>query len=385
MDHNLVAGAVSGVLTALILHPIDLVKVRLQVQDGRTRAENYRGIRDAVSRIWANEGVRGFYRGVGPGCWGSGASWGLYFFFYESSKRRLQRRNSQAAGPDASEAQVVPKLTPLQHVYAAWEGGTITCLFTNPIWLVKTRMQLQGQGPDGSGAAVSTKPSANAAAPATASASAAVTCPQAQPQAARAALAPYRSMVDAFASIVREEGPRGLYRGLLPALLLVSHGMIQFAAYEEAKHLMPVAIAWVRRWQGRDQIDTQVNGQDSRAAATAASAPSGDAALAGSYLFAAAAVSKAIATTATYPYQVIKARLQQRFADAASREYTGFLDAVRKIWRHEGGRGFYRGFTANILRVAPQSAVTITVYEAVKHALDDAFPQQTRAAGESMR
>jgi solute carrier family 25 folate transporter 32 len=97
MDHHLAAGTAAGVLTALILHPIDLVKVRLQVQDGRTRAENYRGIRDAVSRIWRSEGARGFYRGVGPACWGSGASWGLYFFFYESCKRRLQRGNAAAA------------------------------------------------------------------------------------------------------------------------------------------------------------------------------------------------------------------------------------------------------------------------------------------------
>ena len=30
-----------------------------------------------------------------------------------------------------------------QNMYAAWEAGTITCFLTNPIWLVKTRMQLQ--------------------------------------------------------------------------------------------------------------------------------------------------------------------------------------------------------------------------------------------------
>jgi len=72
--------------------------------------------------------------------------------------------------------------------------------------------------------------------------------------------------------------------------------------------------------------------------------------------------------------QVIKARLQQRFADVSHREYTGFADAVRKIWRHEGGRGFYKGFGANILRVAPQSAITISCYEGVKGLLDAAFP-----------
>lgn len=89
------------------------------------------------------------------------------------------------------------------------------------------------------------------------------------------------------------------------------------------------------------------------------------------YLFGAAASSKALATVATYPYQVIKARLQQRFADAGARsEYGGFVGCVRRIAAHEGARGFYRGFGANILRVAPQSAITLTCYEAVKAALD---------------
>lgn len=40
-------------------------------------------------------------------------------------------------------------------------------------------------------------------------------------QAARAALPPYRNMVDAVKQIAREEGAAGFYRGLGPSLLLV--------------------------------------------------------------------------------------------------------------------------------------------------------------------
>lgn len=39
----------------------------------------YTGLTNAVTTIFRQEGIRGFYRGVTPNCWGAGASWGLYF------------------------------------------------------------------------------------------------------------------------------------------------------------------------------------------------------------------------------------------------------------------------------------------------------------------
>lgn len=41
--------------------------------------------------------------------------------------------------------------------------------------------------------------------------------------------------LDAVRVILREEGPTGFYRGLLPALFLTSHGAVQFAVYEQFK------------------------------------------------------------------------------------------------------------------------------------------------------
>lgn len=317
LHHHLIAGIAGGVLTSLILHPIDLIKVRLQVQDGK----QYRGIVQAVTKTWRNEGLTGFYRGVGPACWGSGASWGLYFHFYEAAKRRMAR--SDGAG-----------LSTWQHIYAAWEGGTLTCLLTNPLWLIKTRMQLQGQGVNGTGVAASSASSSSAS-----------------------ALKPYRGIVDAVSSIIREEGFLGLYRGLLPALLLTSHGMIQFAAYEEAKRAMPAI----------EQALYPSSSSSEAPASVSVDSAATHSAFVSSYLFFAAASSKAVATTATYPYQVLKARLQQRQSQEL---YKGFVDCFRRVWQNEGWRGFYRGFGANLLRVAPQSALTLSAYEATRKWLD---------------
>lgn len=306
IDVDLAAGAIAGIVTSILLHPIDLLKTRLQVQDGVIHKE-FSGLRNAVSRTWQAEGLSGFYKGVAPACVGNGLSWGLYMFFYEQAKRRrlASRTNSSAGEP-------VARLGPGDHMLAAWEGGTITTLLTNPVWLVKTRLQLQLDA-SGPGA--------------------------------------YRGAVDAVRSILREEGPAGLYRGLAPALLLVSHGMVQFAAYEELKLA----------------LGTPPGG--SGEAGTLSVGPG----------FVAGAASKFIATLVTYPSQVVRSRLQQRGG-----AYAGVVDCVMRtaryvrfrmsrcaLWHHrlplsrrqEGLRGFYRGLVANALRVAPSGAVTLVAYE----------------------
>jgi solute carrier family 25 folate transporter 32 len=279
-------------------------------------------------------------------------------------------------------------------MYASWEGGTITCLFTNPIWLVKTRLQLQRDVPGGGGGGAGGPP---------------------------AGPAPYRGMTHALRTIGAEEGLRGLYRGLLPALLLVSHGMVQFAVYEELKAWLAAgggagggdrATTTAGEWPGRDGGGGAAAGSGSSgggggtagvaAAATTATStttptPGGGGGVSSGALFAAGAASKAVATTVTYPYQVIKARVQQRRAAVAvvpqaaavgggggaigsggggagsalpAHPYTGFVRTVATMWAREGPRGFYRGFGANLLRVAPQSAVTLAAYEYALGALE---------------
>ena len=46
---------------------------------------------------------------------------------------------------------------------------------------------------------------------------------------------PYRGMFHAAYTIAREEGIMAFYKGSVPALMLVSHGGIQFMAYEFMK------------------------------------------------------------------------------------------------------------------------------------------------------
>ena len=84
-------------------------------------------------------------------------------------------------------------------------------------------------------------------------------------------------------------------------------------------------------------------------------------------------VSKLAAATATYPYQVVKTRVQQRYPNTNSNfkgnlpagEIARTLRCVGDTFRVEGLRGFFKGCWPNALRVAPSAALTFWTYEVV--------------------
>ena len=80
--------------------------------------------------------------------------------------------------------------------------------------------------------------------------------------------------------------------------------------------------------------------------------------------------SKLVATAGTYPYQVIRSCMQQRAVVGYDRvRLEGTLATAARIWREEGGRGFYRGIWAHMLRSTPQATITLMLYEYAMRAL----------------
>jgi solute carrier family 25 folate transporter 32 len=74
-----------------------------------------------------------------------------------------------------------------------------------------------------------------------------------------------------------------------------------------------------------------------------------------------AATSKVIATVSTYPYQVIRTRMQNERSGASV--YDGVAKTVRRIFAQERIGGFYKGLFPNIIRVLPGTGITFGVYE----------------------
>lgn len=59
-----------------------------------------------------------------------------------------------------------------------------------------------------------------------------------------------------------------------------------------------------------------------------------------------------ISQTLTYPFDVLRRKMQVRGLNTLGYEYTGAFDAMRSIVRKEGLRGLYRGIWPN-LRACP--------------------------------
>ncbi|KAK3869440.1 hypothetical protein Pcinc_025241 [Petrolisthes cinctipes] len=75
------------------------------------------------------EGPRALFRGLGPNLVGVAPSRAIYFCSYSQMKKII---NANTAHPD----------TPFVHILSASWAGFTACTATNPIWFIKTRLQL---------------------------------------------------------------------------------------------------------------------------------------------------------------------------------------------------------------------------------------------------
>lgn len=184
-----IAGLSAGAISTLALHPIDLVKTKMQA-DGFKKTEERRlfgRAKKSFQTIVRTEGILGLYRGLSPNLFGSGFSWAFYFAWYSVIK--------QSYSKELGDGRVSQSMTSSQYMLASAEAGALTVLCTNPIWVVKTRIFTTAVGSPDS----------------------------------------YKGLSDGLFKIARLEGIRGLYKGLIPALFGTSHGALQFMAYEELK------------------------------------------------------------------------------------------------------------------------------------------------------
>ena len=338
---NALAGAGAGAIAATIVCPLDVLKTRLQVSTLAAETGNaYVSTTQSLANIARTEGIVGLYRGLTPTIVALLPNWAVYFTVYESLKHAMEADGPKEIGPrrdasaDASDAradskadsdasshpdassfpggrrgspepptQQKPSLGPLQHMVAAAGAGAATVLVTNPLWVVKTRLQVQHS------------------------------------EALRESMprrAPYRGTFEALRRVALEEGVRGLYSGLAPSLAGISHVVIQFPAYERLK------VELARR----------------RSVAPEALSPA--------ELVCASALAKMVASSVTYPHEVIRSHMHVQGLGP----FGGVAGVVARVYREGGGVGaFYRGVGTNLVRTTPAAAITFTSYELISRQL----------------
>ncbi|OAQ29242.1 mitochondrial carrier [Linnemannia elongata AG-77] len=345
---HFMAGGAGGMVGALVTSPLDVVKTRLQSSlykdalslgtgthtgtsvrptpvavtnagGGRAVVASARSgvtsvivhVRDTfrlLGHIYTNEGPRALYKGLGPNLVGVIPARAINFAAYGNGKKFFSELNH------GNEAAIV-------HLAAAANAGVVTATMTNPIWMVKTRMQLQSEGNKRI----------------------------------------YRNSFHCVVEILRTEGLRGLYKGLSASYLGVAEGTIQWVVYENLK----TRFAQRRR---ADQVSLEL-----RAGVLTSHQKSQRTLVGGKgveewmdYL-GAAGIAKFIASAITYPHEVLRTRMRQTPEKGEVVRYTGLRQTFGLILKEEGVGALYGGLTAHMLRVVPNAAIMFFCYEAILH------------------
>lgn len=161
---NFNAGALAGVFTTVVMVPGERIKCILQVQSMNEQPAKYSGPVDVVKKLYKEGGIRSIYRGTGATLLRDIPASGAYISVYEYLK-------------DWFSGGERHKLTPMATLLAGGFAGIANWSVCIPADVMKSRLQTapEGKYPDG--------------------------------------------IRGVFREIMREEGPRALFRGFTPVML----------------------------------------------------------------------------------------------------------------------------------------------------------------------
>ncbi|KAJ7744460.1 mitochondrial carrier [Mycena maculata] len=263
----------------------------------------------AVLDIIKREGAFGLYSGLSSSLLGIAVTNGVYYYFYERSRGLVLKAR---AGSKA--------LTTVESILIGIIAGSATTIISNPIWVVQTSQAVH---------------TLNQAEP---------SLDPTQPKVRKL------SMVETIQSILAKDGIQAFWRGIGPALVLVINPVLQYTVFEQLKNFL---------------VTTRTAKLRAAGAATAV------AVLTDWDFFLLGALSKLVATSSTYPYIVIKSRLQAGQAHAL--RYKSSLDGLLTILREEGLEGLYKGIGSKLVQSVLTAAILFAgqrrIYEITKKAI----------------
>ncbi|KAJ4413442.1 Pyrimidine nucleotide transporter, mitochondrial [Neurospora sp. IMI 360204] len=316
---HFVAGGIGGMTAAALTAPLDVLKTRLQSDfyqaQLRASRQSHAGVPlnpvraawyhfsetgQILSSVYRQEGPRALFKGLGPNLVGVVPARSINFFTYGNGKRLIAKYFN-----NGQEGTWV-------HLSAGVLAGIVTSTATNPIWMVKTRLQLDKNVAAESGG---------------------VTRRQ------------YQNSYDCIRQILRNEGLRGLYKGMSASYLGVAESTLQWVLYERMKTALALREEKIVQ-SGRQKTwwDHAVNWTGNAGAAGGA---------------------KLVAAILTYPHEVARTRLRQAPMDHGKPKYTGLIQCFKLVFKEEGMAGLYGGMTPHMLRTVPSAAIMFGMYEAI--------------------
>ncbi|KAH6565940.1 hypothetical protein BASA50_002073 [Batrachochytrium salamandrivorans] len=131
--YNFGLGAIAGAIGATFVYPIDLVKTRIQNQRSKVVGQLlYRNSWDCFRKVVRNEGVLGLYSGLLPQLVGVAPEKAIKLTMNDLLRGKL--RNTTTG-----------ELPLWAEIAAGCAAGGSQVMFTNPLEIVKIRLQVQGE------------------------------------------------------------------------------------------------------------------------------------------------------------------------------------------------------------------------------------------------
>ncbi|KAN0080254.1 Mitochondrial carrier domain containing protein [Tylopilus felleus] len=275
--HSLVAGSTAGAIEAFVTYPTEFVKTRSQF-GGQVRSSSSREPPLTIIRTTFREkGITGLYSGCSALIVGNAIKAGVRFVSYDYFKGLLADPQGKVSAPKSLVAGL-------------GAGMTEAIIAVTPSETIKTKLIDDAKRPN--------------------------------PR--------YRGLLHGTASIVREEGFAGIYRGLFPVMMRQgANSAVRFTTYTTLKQF---AQSTARPGQ---QLPTGIT-------------------------FTIGAIAGLVTVFVTQPLDVIKTRMQSL---SASREYKNSFHCGYRILTEEGLLRFWTGTTPRLMRLVMSGGIVFTVYE----------------------
>nr|XP_060623890.1 solute carrier family 25 member 36 isoform X2 [Anolis sagrei ordinatus] len=250
---HLFAGGCGGTVGAILTCPLEVVKTRLQsssvtlyISEVHLNTVNGASVNrvtrvspgplHCLKMILQKEGPRSLFRGLGPNLVGVAPSRAIYFAAYSNCKEVL----NNILEPDSTQV----------HMTSAGVAGFTAITATNPIWLIKTRLQLD----------------------------------------ARNRGEKRMSAFECVRKVYHADGIKGFYRGMSASYAGISETVIHFVIYESIKR----RLLEYKSASAMDEEDESVKEASDFVG-----------------MMMAAATSKTCATSIAYPHEVVRTRLRE--------------------------------------------------------------------------
>ncbi|GAA6107612.1 mitochondrial uncoupling protein 2-like [Tachysurus ichikawai] len=267
----------------LVTFPLDTAKVRLQIQ-GESKlgtAVKYRGVFGTITTMVRTEGPRSLYNGLVAGLQRQMSFASVRIGLYDSMKQ-FYTRGSENAGI-------------LSRLLAGCTTGAMAVSFAQPTDVVKVRFQAQARLSDGAKR--------------------------------------YNGTMDAYKTIARTEGIRGLWKGVIPNITRNAIvNCAELVTYDIIKELI------LKHNLMTDNLPCHLT----------------------------AAFGAGFCTTiVASPVDVVKTR----FMNSTTGQYSSAINCAFTMLTKEGPTAFYKGFMPSFLRLGSWNIVMFVSYEQIKRAM----------------